>query len=280
MLVNPELSIIITSFNRQEVIIETLKSIEYQRFCNWECIIIDDCSTDQTPQIIQNFIDGKSKYTFIQNKKNIGVSCSRNVGLKIAKGEFFFFLDSDDIIGPNSLLYNMDFIRKHTEIGVSYLAARYFINGDISNLTSHGHNNMIIQVEISQFDKNILNTFYLRNPLVIGTAIYRKSAIELVGFFDENLRLYEDWDLHIRLAKSGVVFNYLGYVIDSLTYIRIHDISLMSQSSINNEYYNLLLKKHIEILEFAYLKSKNYINIKNFIPPILYLFIRKLFTYV
>jgi len=92
-----KVSVIITVYNKKKFIEKTLESVLNQSFKNIEVIVIDDCSTDHSDQIIKNFIKKKKlKIKFIKNNKNQGVSFSRNLGFKKSSGQYVAFLDGDD----------------------------------------------------------------------------------------------------------------------------------------------------------------------------------------
>lgn len=107
-----KISIIIPVYNLEEYIIETLKSIENQTFRNFECIIINDGSTDQTKTMIENYINNKKRYRLITTK-NKGVSAARNEGLSHIDGEYVYFVDGDDLIPWNALELLVQAALKH-----------------------------------------------------------------------------------------------------------------------------------------------------------------------
>ena len=96
----PFISIIIPTFNRAIIIESTIKSVLNQNFKDWELIIVDDGSTDNTKQVIGTFEDPRIKYIYQENAER---GAARNNGVKQSKGDYVFFLDSDDIIYPNHL---------------------------------------------------------------------------------------------------------------------------------------------------------------------------------
>lgn len=98
----PLISIIIPCFNNGKYVEKCLKSINKQSYQNYEVIIINDGSSDNSKSVIQNFIEGKTRY-FLINQNNSGVSVARNKGLQIAKGDYICFVDADDYIEPNYL---------------------------------------------------------------------------------------------------------------------------------------------------------------------------------
>jgi teichuronic acid biosynthesis glycosyltransferase TuaG len=90
-------SIITPSYNSEKFISETIASVQNQTYSNWEMIIVDDCSSDKTVEIIQNFMDDDSRIHFIKLNKNSGTGIARNTALKMANGRYIAFLDSDDL---------------------------------------------------------------------------------------------------------------------------------------------------------------------------------------
>ena len=104
-------SIIMPSWNTGEFIAESIQSVLNQTYTNWELIIIDDCSSDDTDQIIESFNDERIKY--LKNEKNCGAALTRNRGLREARGEWIAFLDSDDLWMPEKLEHQIDFMKKN-----------------------------------------------------------------------------------------------------------------------------------------------------------------------
>ncbi len=110
-------SIIMPSWNTGEFITESIQSVLNQTYTNWELIIIDDCSSDDTDQIIESFNDERIKY--LKNEKNCGAALTRNRGLREARGEWIAFLDSDDLWSSDKLEKQIEFMKKN-DIYFSY----------------------------------------------------------------------------------------------------------------------------------------------------------------
>ncbi len=100
----PLISIIIPTYNRAQIIGETLDSIIAQNYTNWECIVVDDGSTDNTQEILQNYIAKDTRFQYHQRPKDKlkGPNSCRNYGFKLSKGEFINFFDSDDFLKPDA----------------------------------------------------------------------------------------------------------------------------------------------------------------------------------
>lgn len=104
-------SIIMPSWNTERFIAETIQSVLDQTYTNWELIIVDDCSSDNTDEVVASFKDERIKY--LHNKKNSGAALTRNKALREAKGEWIAFLDSDDLWMPEKLEHQIDFMNKN-----------------------------------------------------------------------------------------------------------------------------------------------------------------------
>lgn len=107
-------SVIMPSWNTGMYIAESIRSVIDQTYENWELIIVDDCSTDDTDEIVGTFTDKRIKY--LKNEKNSGAALTRNRALREAKGEWIAFLDSDDLWKPEKIEHQLEFMKKHNLI--------------------------------------------------------------------------------------------------------------------------------------------------------------------
>lgn len=103
-------SIITPTYNSERYIAQTIRSVQEQTYPNWEMIIVDDCSSDKTESIIQEFIKDDSRISFYQLQKNSGAGVARNQAVDLAKGRYIAFLDSDDLWKPEKLQTQIDFL--------------------------------------------------------------------------------------------------------------------------------------------------------------------------
>lgn len=180
------ISIILPVYNREKFIAESIQSILYQTYQNFELIIVDDASTDDTVSIINKFEDSRIK--FFQLKQNRGVSHALNLGFNQAKGVFFARQDSDDISLGNRLELQVNFLNKHKEIDIC--GSWMKIIGKNTLLTYPAE------------PDTIASTLILRNPIASPTILFRKKVFEKFEF-DESLRFGEDYDL---LSKALFLF--------------------------------------------------------------------------
>ncbi|MCD6517781.1 MAG: glycosyltransferase family 2 protein [Candidatus Aminicenantes bacterium] len=194
------ISIIIPTYNRAQYLKEALDSVLSQDYFSnahgpdsYELIVIDDGSTDETRRVVDSY-ESEIKYTF---KPHRGVSSARNLGLKLSKGDFIAFLDSDDIWKKEKIRLQMQYMKAHPEAVVCCTQETWIRNGAFVNPRKkhRKHSGWI-------FDKVLPLCL-----LSLSSALFRRSLFDEIGVFDEDLPACEDYDLGIRLAhKYPVVF--------------------------------------------------------------------------
>ncbi len=184
----PTISVIIPAYNAEQTILKTIESIQRQTLSNFELIIIDDGSTDETLKLLDTVKDCRFR---VFSYENGGVSVARNRGLAHAKGSFIAFIDADDLWTPTKLASQLAALQQHPEAGVAYSWTRY-----ISEDGKLAHTSEPISYEGNVYAKLLMGNFLDSgsNPLI------RKQAIESVGEFDCTLTHGEDWDFYLRLA--------------------------------------------------------------------------------
>lgn len=231
------LSVIIPTYNCSKYIIESLDSIILQSFQDLEIIIIDDGSTDNTRNIIEeytNFNTKKIKYRFTNNA---GVSAARNKGLKEAKGDYITFLDSDDTLLKESLNKRLALLNNHPEVSLvfsdynlrnnrdytieSVLAKRKFLDFFKNNISIKKGNEII-------FNDNFYYNYLEFTPLPIwtGTVMIKRSVLEEIGLFREDLKICEDADYWLRIIKKLKV----GFINETLSCYNHYQSNLTKQS--------------------------------------------------
>ncbi len=183
------ISIIIPTYNRAKIIGKTLDSIKAQTFENWECIIVDDGSTDETSTLVQEYLNDE-RFVFLSNQRTKGAPGARNTGLLAAQGEFIYFFDSDNIMLPEALNDFNEAIRRN-DADVFCCFAEVLNDHDqiINHFTWKAHGNISTSILSGDtyVDYNI--------------SIIRSSALKNFGFMDEECPSYQEWDAHIRLGQ-------------------------------------------------------------------------------
>ena len=191
MITAVKFSIVLPTFNRTQMITYAINSVIIQTYKNWELIVVDDGSTDNTKEIVEKFVksDKRIKYIFQENKER---SAARNFGIKESKGDWICFLDSDDIYHTNHLeefhkLINNNGSKKGLYFcGLSY--GKYSENFEEYDLT---HKNNI--------------EFVLLNTIGTPRACTQKSIL-LKHQFNEKIRIGEDRELWVRILKNNPLY--------------------------------------------------------------------------
>ncbi|OGG19706.1 hypothetical protein A2721_00950 [Candidatus Gottesmanbacteria bacterium RIFCSPHIGHO2_01_FULL_47_48] len=183
----PKVSIIMPTHNRSWIIERAINSVLSQTFLDYELIVIDDASTDDTQEKLKQFTDERVVVQSLsENKKPAG---ARNEGIKLAKGDIIAFLDSDNVWFPNYL-----------EVMVQELTDYYVMIYASQNMLLVGgdkHEMNVIGRAVRDFPYNP-KAMTRDNSIDINCAVLRKSLLNDIGLFDETLKSLEDWDLFAR----------------------------------------------------------------------------------
>ncbi len=218
---NAELSILMLAYNSQDYIKKAIKSLLNQSFTNFELIIIDDHSIDNTVEIINSFND--KRICYVLNNENKGIVYSRNLALKIAKGNFLAFFDSDDVAHPNKFQKQIEFLKKNKNYG--------FVGTSVILIDKNDHE--IGRWKLNASHKKILPQMIFNNYFVNSSVVFYKDMVK--GFsFPENLEIGEDYLLWWWLARKTSALN----ISDYLTSYRQHEKSIMHQNNNGVKFYN------------------------------------------
>ncbi|MFT4304767.1 MAG: glycosyltransferase family 2 protein [Candidatus Woesearchaeota archaeon] len=222
---NPLVSVIIPTYNRERTIKRAIDSVFNQTYKNWELIIVDDGSTDNTKEVIKDYLKDKRVKYFA--KKNAGVSSARNLGVKKSTGKFISFLDSDDEFLHNKIEIQLNKILKNS-LDFSLCQEIQVIEG--KEITVSPFKNVKIFDESLFLRKNISHSASL--------FLFRKKSFKV---FDEKLGAMEDTDLILRTLKEFSC----GVIPDILVkrYKTISENRLSSNNSIKIKGYERLLVK-------------------------------------
>lgn len=214
--IQPLVSIIMPCFNSEKTIGESIQNLLDQSYSNWELIIIDDGSTDQSKEVIQSFKDKRIRY---QYQENSGPSKARNTGLNLARGKYISFLDSDD-------LYQMDRIR----LLVTYLEANPHMDLVASNFGRINEKGKLIFSSVGRTQQLFLPQVIVSCPFTSNSFIVKKDILDKTGGFDTNYNAGEDWQLYIRMALKGCRM------------IKLQDVLCYYRSRANSISHNCLLQ--------------------------------------
>jgi glycosyltransferase involved in cell wall biosynthesis len=189
----PLVSVILTTYNRAHIVSKSLQSVLTQTYRNFEVIVIDDNSTDNTKEIITNIAYKDSRVKYFRNNENKGLAGARNVGINLAKGEFIAFADDDEWF-PNKLEKQVNLLQTLPENFAVAYSGFYKVIGT--------EKIYIPPKNIYPKEGSILSSLLKGNFVGTPSILVRKSALLDVGLFDEKLLMFEDWELVIRLSKK------------------------------------------------------------------------------
>jgi glycosyltransferase involved in cell wall biosynthesis len=200
-------SIIIPSFNYGHLIIETLQSIIKQTYTRWECIIVDDGSTDDTTGIVQQFIEEypQQRFTYLE-VPNAGTSAAKNKGITLARGEFIQFLDADDLLSEEKLSVQMQ-IAEEQSAEVIFSKSIYFTGDAIQQNYIQKYPSGFLATE-SLKGTELLRRIITNNILTISSPLIKKELVIRAGMFDKDLKNNEDWLFWFKVALLSPSFTF------------------------------------------------------------------------
>ena len=191
----PLISVILPLYNAEKYIAQAVTSILQQTYKNFEFIIIDDGSTDNSAAIVNQIEDARIK---VVSQKNAGMAAALNAGLKLAKGEFIARQDADDIAYPERFQKQISYLQDNPDCALLGTWAK-IISEQNTNHRIHQHpsDNLTIQLHL-----------LFNNPFVHSSVMIRKSSLDKVGYYNtEKAHLTQDYDLWSRIARNYKVAN-------------------------------------------------------------------------
>jgi glycosyltransferase involved in cell wall biosynthesis len=204
---SPLISVIIPCYNYASYLPDSIGSIMNQSYQNWECLIIDDGSTDNSKEIVQQFSakDSRIKY-FLQI--NSGPTVARNYGLTLAKGQFIQFLDADDLIESRKLETQIA-IFKQGDYDIVYGDVKYFAMSNLSKLyDSEDLKSGPWMKQLSGNGDAIILELLKGNIMETSSPLVRKVLFDQLGKMNEELLFNEDWELWARFAIGNARFKF------------------------------------------------------------------------
>lgn len=205
---NPVISIIVPCYKQAQFLPETLDSILKQTFQDWECIIVNDGSPDNTSQVAERYQKLDPRFKLIETE-NRGVSAARNTGIRASSGEFILPLDGDDIIMPQYAQLAMERFKRFPETKLVYCQARLF-----------GEMNEYWELPEYRWEDFIFNNS------IFCPSFFRRSDFDKTSGYNENMRVgMEDWDFLLGLLHKGDVVYRIPKV---LLHYRIKSVSKSS----------------------------------------------------
>ncbi len=205
-------SLIVPTYNRAALLDETLASVVAQTYPHWECIVVDDGSTDETASVAARYAP-RVRYL---RQANAGPAAARNHGVSEAQGGALMFLDSDDLLLPDALDHLVGALQRRPEAGIAY-GGFYVMHGDgrPGHLPgapllppSQGPSETADRGEAYGLavDEDLLPDLLQHDVLVMGATLLRRPVLEALGTFDTSLDYMEHWEFFLRAARQGVPF--------------------------------------------------------------------------
>ncbi len=197
----PTITVVVPCYNESRFVAETLESVQRQSFTEWECIVVDDASSDDSVSKITDYVRGDDRFKLVRHQVNGGLSAARNTGLRMAKGRYVTFLDADDLLMSNSLLDRLETLSGAGPDTVgSYCGMRIVPEiVTLDSLPAHEKRSSARFVDFVSARGEC--PFNAHAPLLIT------DIVRAAGGFDESMRDgAEDWDLWLRLMRRGFNF--------------------------------------------------------------------------
>ena len=191
-----KVSVIIPTYNRARLLTQAVDSVLNQTFKDYELIIVDNYSSDNTESVVKSYDDERIRYFKNQNHGLIGVN--RNYGIQKSQGEYISFLDDDDLWLPGKLEKQVELLDSNPELGLVY--------SDINIIGSNG--NVLKDTyfhNVKPFRGNVFNELLVANFISNLTVMVRKEALNKVGMFDLKYIIAQDYDLWLRIARDYTI---------------------------------------------------------------------------
>ncbi|MBS1529890.1 MAG: glycosyltransferase [Bacteroidetes bacterium] len=192
---HPEVTVLMPAYNAGKYIREAIDSVLRQSFKNFELLVINDGSTDDTLSIALSFHDSR---VVVINKEHEGIAASLNTGLKLASANYIARFDADDICQPTRLQTQLDFLRDHPDYVLVGSDADYILdNGDF----------LFSFKCIAHSDEEVKNNLYVYCPFIHSSVMYRRDEVLKAGGYNIHAHNFEDYLLWTNLAKTGKMQN-------------------------------------------------------------------------
>ncbi len=238
----PRVSVVIPTYNQASFLGEAVGSALAQTYRDFEVIVIDDGSTDNTPEVASSFPPAVRYF----RQENRGISAARNRGIELANGEYLAFLDSDDILLENALEKSVAFMDQHPEAGFCY--------GQVYSIDEKGRPMRLSRLRGARAScirdgREQIARMLWRGDIAPSAVLARRSCVEEAGLFNTNVHMGEDVDMWLRLAMRYAV----GYLAEPVAKYRVNPQSITAQSSFeaNKRSHTAFVQRALEAAEFG-----------------------------
>lgn len=227
----PKISVVMSVYNSDRYLRESIESILAQTFTDFEFVILDDASSDSSWNIITEYANRDRRVRLFKNEENIGLTKSLNKGLKLARGEFIARQDADDVSLPERLQKQVELLDKSQEV--------VLVSCNIDLIDAQGD---YIETQQRTCDRDLIPWYLLFYNHLAGHSqvMYRQKPVEDLGGYAENYRYSQDYELWSRLVKVGEI----AILPDVLLQQRRHDKSISAAKQLEQSTYSLSQARH------------------------------------
>ena len=241
-----KISVVTASYNYQDYIKETIQSVLDQTYKDWELIIVDDCSTDNSVEVIKSYKDDRIK--LFVNEKNLGLKETVRRGIEKATGEWIVFLESDDILTSDNIEKKVEIVKKYPEVNLVFNDCEFFGDEERVKKVENDLRKTRKILRRKKYPTKMFYNFYLSNKIFTFSSVMVKRDDLLKVNFETPIDVLLDWWLWIQLSNLGKFY----YISEYLTKWRLHKASYVSQSTYSSPK-QFQMKMYMEIFK----KQKN-----------------------
>jgi len=249
--ISPKVSAVICTYNRAQYLPQAIESVLAQSFQDFELIVVDDASTDNTQTLMEKYATN-NKVRYIKNNKNLGLGRNRVESTKEARGEYIAILDSDDYwVNVDKISKQVDFLDKNKKIGVVGTFGKIVDDKD----------SIIGKIEYKTNNHDIRKRILSYHQFLHSSVLFRKEAFIKAGGYDDTLSPAEDFDLILKIGTRYEMAN----LSECTTHYRIHSENSSSkdrQKKLNHA------KLHLKVIK----KFKN--DYPNYFPALIKSYLR------
>lgn len=219
-----KISVVMSTYNNETSIEKAILSIVNQSFTEWELLIVDDASKDNTNKILKKLVNKYNRIQYFTNQSNKGLAYNLNKLIKISKGKYIARMDADDISMPNRLAKQYKFLENNSKISVLGTAAKVIYNNKSKNVFP------------PVLHEDIIKNIILKTPFIHPTVIMRKSFLINNNFYRTDIGEVEDLDLWLRTCNNNLFHN-------------LHEVLLIYEFS--GQKYSRIIRSFILHLNFS-----------------------------
>lgn len=223
----PIVSVIVPCYKQARFLPECLRSLQAQSLRQWEMVIVNDGSPDDTELVAKGLMREDDRVRLI-NQANRGLPAARNAGLRVMRGRYIQFLDADDLLGSTKLEWHVGLLEAQRDVALVYGNAWYFFDAEPRRRIRQGFGPDPEKDWIADLAARpgpLLHRLIERNLMPVCSPLFRRSLFDAAGPVDESLRALEDWEYWIRCANTGARFLF-DPAVEGESFVRLHATSM------------------------------------------------------